>query len=79
MKDASKEQYRNEDLRTVVEHEILDSSVPVEKAENGSMAPDLEDMKQLGKDMDRMKTNQTLKEEGLVPDPAQEESESEKS
>ncbi|WP_040952853.1 hypothetical protein, partial [Gorillibacterium massiliense] len=65
-------QYKNEDLKTVVEHEIGDewNSDGVTK-QNGSMAPDLAEMKRLGKDMNRMKTNQTLKSEGLVPDPEQ--------
>jgi len=65
--------YRNEDLDTVAEHEASDESKPKAEAENGSMAPDLKEMKQLGKDMEQMKTNQTLQREGLVPDPAQDE------
>ncbi|WJH37169.1 hypothetical protein MJA45_05460 [Paenibacillus aurantius] len=68
--------YKNEDLKTVVEHEIKDSSHKsnrnVHEVMNG-MAPNLDEMKQLGKDMDGMKTNKTLKQEGLVPDPQQDE------
>jgi hypothetical protein len=71
--------YKNEDLKTVVEHEIKDSSKRsdrnVEDVVNGSMAPDMDEMKQLGKDMNDMKTNQTLKQEGLVPDPIQDDEE----
>jgi len=43
----------------------------VESASNGSMVQDLSDMKRLGKDMERMKTEQQLNEEGLVNDPIQ--------
>jgi hypothetical protein len=38
---------------------------------NGSMAPNMDEMKQLGKDMEGMKTDQDLKDEGLVSDPIQ--------
>ncbi|MFS0727083.1 hypothetical protein [Paenibacillus sp. 1P07SE] len=44
---------------------------PVELAENGSMAQDMEDLKRLGEDMEQVKTNAELEEEGLVPDPIQ--------
>jgi hypothetical protein len=43
----------------------------VANANNGSMVQDFEDMKALGKDMERVKTGQQLKEEGLLPDPIQ--------
>lgn len=71
--------YKNEDLKTVAEHEQSDATA--EEAEQNrdkmnGMAPNLDEVKQLGKDMDGMKTNQTLKEEGLVPDPVQNEDES---
>lgn len=46
---------------------------PVEEARNGSMVQDLDDLKRLGADMERVKTGRELKEEGLVPDPAQDE------
>ncbi|QJC50150.1 hypothetical protein HGI30_18640 [Paenibacillus albicereus] len=42
------------------------------EAENGSMVQDVEDMKRLGNDMERVRTNAELEEEGLVPDPVQE-------
>ncbi|MGM9922715.1 MAG: hypothetical protein ACI35R_00520 [Bacillus sp. (in: firmicutes)] len=42
-----------------------------EAPENGSMANNLEEVKILGEQMDRMNTNQELKEKGLQPDPAQ--------
>jgi hypothetical protein len=43
----------------------------IETALNGSMVQDFADMKRLGKDMERMKTEQQLNEEGLVNDPIQ--------
>jgi hypothetical protein len=42
---------------------------------NGSMAADESEMKQLGKEMESLKTNEELSEEGEVPDPVQFESE----
>ena len=67
--------YSNEDLKTVTEHERKDKSQSKDEVLNGSMAPNLKEMKQLGKEMGEMKTNQTLKKEGLVPDPIQDEEE----
>lgn len=64
-------QYNNEDLKTVVEHEISDDKKTGNARQSGSMAPDMAEMKRLGKDMKSMKTNKTLKNEGLVPDPDQ--------
>ncbi|RKP45833.1 hypothetical protein D7Z26_25120 [Cohnella endophytica] len=46
-------------------------SRPVETARNGSMVQDFADMKRLAQDMQRMKTEQQLSEEGLVDDPIQ--------
>ncbi len=67
-------QYKNEDLKTVVEHDIKDrkehsAGRDISEVTNGSMAPDMKEIEQLGKDMERMKTNSDLQEEGLVPDP----------
>lgn len=39
---------------------------------NGTMVRNLKEMKESGKIMERMKTNQQIKEEGLEPDPKQE-------
>ncbi|ALS26523.1 hypothetical protein ABEV74_11665 [Paenibacillus cisolokensis] len=44
----------------------------VDQARNGSMVQDLQDMKRLGHDMKRIKTNSELKAEGMIPDPIQE-------
>ncbi|WP_203364101.1 hypothetical protein [Bacillus sp. REN10] len=38
---------------------------------NGSMATDLEEMKLLGKQMERQRTNQQLKQNKRQPDPVQ--------
>jgi hypothetical protein len=74
-KDSQKT-YNNEDLKTTVpEHEKKDAkegSKPLSKVMNGSMAPNMDEIKQLGKDMEGMKTGKDLKDEGLVPDPIQE-------
>ncbi len=43
----------------------------LETAKNGSMVQDFADMKRLGQDMNRMKTEQQLNDEGLVNDPIQ--------
>lgn len=44
----------------------------VEEAMNGSMVQDFDDLKRLGRDMERVKTGSELSEEGLVSDPIQE-------
>ncbi|MBK3496966.1 hypothetical protein JFL43_19305 [Viridibacillus sp. YIM B01967] len=38
---------------------------------NGSMATSMEELKQLGKQMDRMRDGEELKRDGRVPDPVQ--------
>lgn len=43
----------------------------VATASNGSMVQDFEDAKRLGADMQRVKTEQQLKQEGFVSDPIQ--------
>ncbi|CAI6080412.1 hypothetical protein [Cohnella sp. JJ-181] len=48
----------------------------VEDAMNGSMVQDFEDLKRLGRDMERVKTGSELSDEGLVSDPIQEKPES---
>ncbi len=47
------------------------ASRPVETAKNGSMVQDFADLQRLGYDMERMKTEQQLKDEGLINDPIQ--------
>lgn len=63
-------------------HEIADrirmitndkeNNPPKKPVQNGQMAPNEEDIKQLGKEMDQMQTNKELKEIGLDSDPIQE-------
>ncbi|TMU88293.1 hypothetical protein FGG79_09400 [Bacillus sp. BHET2] len=38
---------------------------------NGSMANDMEEMEQLGKQMEKLRTNEELKEDKKQPDPVQ--------
>ncbi|MDG0810852.1 hypothetical protein [Cohnella rhizosphaerae] len=45
----------------------------LDEAMNGSMVQDFDDLKRLGRDMERVKTGSELSEEGLVSDPIQEE------
>ncbi|MBP1994013.1 hypothetical protein [Paenibacillus eucommiae] len=77
MSNEQSKDYKNEDLKTVKEHEKFDeqkgSDKPIDKVMNGSMAPNLDEIKRLGKDMEGMKTETQLNEEGLVADPAQSE------
>ncbi|MCD1261216.1 hypothetical protein B5M42_020665 [Paenibacillus athensensis] len=40
-------------------------------ATNGSMAPNMDEMKKLGNEMKQMKTNSELLEENMIPDPIQ--------
>ncbi|EGL16605.1 MULTISPECIES: hypothetical protein [Paenibacillus] len=76
--------YENEDLESVKEHEYHDAKQnsanrDINEVMNGSMAPNMDEIKQLGKDMEGMKTNEDLTEEGLLPDPIQNEREEEAS
>lgn len=67
--------YKNEDLKTVTNFEQDQehgTKKKISEVVNGSMAPDFEEMKELGKSMDKMKTNQELNEQGLESDPIQE-------
>lgn len=41
-------------------------------AQNSSMAEDMKEMKNLGKEIEQMKTNEELKKENKIPDPQQE-------
>ena len=51
-------------------------TVAESRVENGSMAPDLEEMKNLGKQMEHLRTNEELsKEYNKQPDPVQHEEE----
>lgn len=41
-------------------------------ARNSSMAEDMKEMKNLGKEVEQMKTNDELKKDNKIPDPQQE-------
>ncbi|MCM3603599.1 hypothetical protein M3175_23170 [Robertmurraya korlensis] len=41
-------------------------------AQNSSMAEDMKEMKNLGKEVEQMKTNEELKKDNQIPDPQQE-------
>lgn len=41
-------------------------------AQNSSMAEDMKEMKNLGKEVEQMKTNEELKKDNKIPDPQQE-------
>ncbi|MFC0476342.1 hypothetical protein ACFFHF_14080 [Robertmurraya beringensis] len=41
-------------------------------AQNSSMAEDMKEMKNLGKEVEQMKTNAELKKDNKIPDPQQE-------
>lgn len=43
----------------------------VQSARNGSMVQDFADMRRLGRDMERVRTERQLREEGLASDPSQ--------
>lgn len=43
----------------------------LDDAQNGSMAPDMSEMKKLGNEMKHMKTNSELLERDMIPDPIQ--------
>lgn len=45
---------------------------PKKDRNENSMTEDFEDVKELGKEMENMKTNKQLKKEGLTSDPIQE-------
>ena len=43
----------------------------INQANNGSMVENLEEAKKLGKEMEKMKTETELHEEGMIQDPQQ--------
>jgi hypothetical protein len=52
-------------------HEKKPVGTPIEKAMNGRMATTEAELKQLGKEMDKMPTNAQVIKSGMVPDPIQ--------
>lgn len=61
---------KNDDIKPV-SGQAGSPSRPVDEAENGSMVQNMDDLKRLGKDMERIRTNAELEEDGLIPDPIQ--------
>ena len=60
----------------IMKEEAKANTIAESRAENGSMAPDLKEMKNLGKQMEHLRTNEQLsKEYNKQPDPVQHEEE----
>jgi hypothetical protein len=66
MKEEGNEIKRGDD-RMKKKHEIDKNDEP----NNSSMAHDMEEIVQLGKQMDRLRTNEELKKDNKQPDPVQ--------
>ena len=62
---------KSKDTDQLASGQAASPSRPVDQAENGSMVQDMNDLKRLGEDMERMRTNAELEEDGFVPDPIQ--------
>jgi hypothetical protein len=73
--NSNKNDYKNEGLKSVKEHEKFSkkkgTDKPISEVMNGSMAPDMDEIKRLGKDMKKSETEAELNEKGLVSDPIQ--------
>jgi hypothetical protein len=65
------EEQDQQKLASEREKEELQNSTDNQKENNGSMASDLKEVEQLGKEMEQMKTNKEVKKDGQVPDPIQ--------
>ncbi|MNJ52059.1 hypothetical protein D3C77_473780 [compost metagenome] len=68
--EQKQEDYVNKQIREAREGEYPKHK-SIQEAENGSMVNDMEDLKQLGEDMEEMSTNSEDKTNGLKPDPEQ--------
>ncbi|MNJ34105.1 hypothetical protein [Paenibacillus bouchesdurhonensis] len=68
--EQEQEEYVKKQIREAREGEYPDHK-SIQEAENGSMVNDMEDLKQLGEDMDEMSTNSEDEARGLKPDPEQ--------
>lgn len=68
--EQEQEKYVNKQIREAREGEYPEHK-SIHEAENGSMVNDMEDLKQLGEDMDEMSTNSEDEARGLSPDPEQ--------
>ncbi|GAA0137339.1 hypothetical protein YSY43_41800 [Paenibacillus sp. YSY-4.3] len=68
--EQEQENYVNKQIREAREGEYPEHK-NIQEADNGSMVNDMEDLKQLGEDMEEMSTNSEDKARGLRPDPEQ--------
>jgi len=68
--EDKQEQYVNKQIRDARSGEFPEHK-DIAEAENGSMVNDMEDLVQLGEDMEGMATNREDKKDGLKPDPGQ--------
>lgn len=68
--EQEQEDYVMKQIREAREGEYPEHK-SIQEAENGSMVNDMEDLKQLGEDMDEMSTNSQDEARGLKPDPEQ--------
>ncbi|MFD3262036.1 hypothetical protein ACE3MQ_25875 [Paenibacillus lentus] len=68
--EQEQENYVKKQIREAREGEYPEHK-SIQEAENGSMVNDMEDLKQLGEDMDEMSTNSEDEAQGLTPDPEQ--------
>ncbi|GIP50165.1 hypothetical protein J53TS2_37560 [Paenibacillus sp. J53TS2] len=69
--EDQQEQYVSKQIRAAQAGEYPEHK-DIDEAENGSMVNDMEDLIQLGDDMEAMKTSQEdLKQSGLLSDPEQ--------
>ncbi|WP_230202396.1 hypothetical protein [Paenibacillus ihumii] len=68
--EQEQEDYVKKQIREAREGEYSGHK-SIQVAQNGSMVNDMEDLKQLGEDMEEMRTNSEDKARGLKPDPEQ--------
>ncbi|MCM3702898.1 hypothetical protein [Paenibacillus macerans] len=68
--EDKQEQYVNEQIKDAASGEFPDHK-EISEAENGSMVNDMEDLIQLGEDMEQMATGSEDLKGGLKPDPQQ--------
>lgn len=69
--DEDKDEGKNEETIEKAQQEKRETEEKLAQADNGSMVTNEQELEQLGKEMDQMKTNTQLKKEGLAPDPEQ--------
>ncbi|RCX13922.1 hypothetical protein DFP94_11933 [Fontibacillus phaseoli] len=68
--EQQQQEYVEKQIREAQEGEYPEHK-DISQAENGSMVNDMEDLKQLGEDMDEMSTGSEDRKQGMVSDPEQ--------